>query len=150
MAQTIPAKQSGAEFICHDPATGQEIGRAPLFMPEEVARAVARAREARPAWAALSFRERGRVFMNARKVILHQLEEIGLLIARETGKPVGEAFSLELTPSPDLMQYFARKTATLLRPRRIGIGQYWPMGRSSYEIYKPLGVIGIISPWNFP
>ena len=150
MAQTIPAKSSGAEIICHDPATGQEVGRAPLFMPEEVAHAVARAREAGPVWAAMSFRERGRVVMNARRVILQQLEEIALLIARETGKPVTEAISLELTPSLDLMQFFARKTATLLRPRRIGIGQYWTMGRSSYEIYKPLGVVGIISPWNFP
>lgn len=150
MAQSMTAKLSGAEIICHDPATGLEVGRAPLFMPEEVARAVARAREARRDWAALSFRERGRVVMNARKIILQQLEEIALLVSRETGKPVNEAISLELTPSLDLMQYFARKTATLLRPRRIGIGQYWTMGRSSYEIYKPLGVVGIISPWNFP
>ena len=40
MAQSIPAKSPGAEIICHDPATGGEIGRAPLFMPEEVARAI--------------------------------------------------------------------------------------------------------------
>jgi len=150
MAQSIAAKSPGAEIICHDPTTGGEIGRAPLFMPEEVAHAVARAREAQPAWAALSFRERGRVIMKARKIILHDLEEIASLISRETGKPVSEAISLELTPSLDLMQYFARKTASLLSPRRIGIGQYWTMGRSSYEIYKPLGVVGIISPWNFP
>ena len=63
---------------------------------------------------------------------------------------MAEAISLELTPSLDLMQYFARKTANLLSPRRISIGQYWTMGRSSYQIYKPLGVVGIISPWNFP
>jgi len=78
------------------------------------------------------------------------LDEIAFLISRETGKPVAEAISLELTPSLDLMQYFARKAASLLSPRRIAIGQYWTMGRSSYEIYKPLGVVGIISPWNFP
>jgi acyl-CoA reductase-like NAD-dependent aldehyde dehydrogenase len=150
MAQTIAAKLPGAEIICHDPTTGEEIGRAPLFMPEEVAHAVARAREAQTAWAALSFRERGRVILNARRIVLKQLEEIAFLISLETGKPVTEAISLELTPSLDLMQYFARKTANLLSPRRISVGQYWTMGRSSYEIYKPLGVVGIISPWNFP
>src|SRR5262245_25094761 len=150
MAQSSPAKSPGAEIICHDPATGEEIGRAPLFMPEEVAQAVARAREAQPAWAALSFRERGRVIMEARKIILKQLEEIAFLVSLETGKPVSEAVSLELTPALDLMQYFARNTANLLSPQRINIGQYGFMGRSSYEIYKPIGVVGIISPWNFP
>jgi acyl-CoA reductase-like NAD-dependent aldehyde dehydrogenase len=150
MAQSIPAQSRGAEIICHDPATGEEIGRAPLTMPEEVARAVRRAREAQPEWAAKSYRERGRVIMAARQVILKEMEEIAFLISIETGKPVAEAISLEIAPALDLMRYFARQTASLLAPRRIGIGQYWLMGRSSYEIYKPLGVVGIISPWNFP
>src|SRR5213595_1437190 len=150
MAQSIPAKSPGAEIICHDPATGEEIGRAPLVMPEEVARAVGRARAAQAAWAARRYSERGRVIIEARKIILKELEEIAFLISMETGKPVAEAISLELTPALDLMQYFARKTANLLSPRRISVGQYWTMGRSSYEIYKPMGVVGIISPWNFP
>src|SRR5256885_4289561 len=150
MAQSIAAKSPGAEIICHDPATGEEIGRAPLTMPEEVARAVGRAREAQAAWTAKSYRERGGVIMAARDVILKEMEEIAFLISIETGKPVAEAISLEIAPALDLMQYFARKTASLLAPRRIGIGQYWFMGRTSYEIYKPLGVVGIVSPWNFP
>jgi len=150
MAQSMPAKTTGAEIICHNPATGEEIGRAPLLMPEEVARAAGRAREAQPAWAAKSFDERGGVIMEARRIILRELDEIALLISRETGKPVAEAISLELVPALDLMQYFARRTARLLSPQRIAIGQYWTMGRSSYEVYKPLGVVGIISPWNFP
>jgi succinate-semialdehyde dehydrogenase/glutarate-semialdehyde dehydrogenase len=150
MAQTIPAKSSGAEIISHNPATGKEIGRTSLVMPEEVARAVGRAREAQAAWAARSFRERGRAIMAARKIFLHDLEEIAALISQETGKPAAEAISMELAPALDLMQYFARKTAALLQPRRISVGQYWTMGRSSYEIYKPMGVIGVISPWNFP
>src|SRR6266851_6915109 len=150
MAQSIPAKLESAELIARDPATGEEIGRAPLTMPEDVARAVGRARAAQTEWARASCRERGRVIMKARRIILKELEEIALLISRETGKPVAEAISMELTPSLDLMQYFARYTASLLWPRRISVGQYALMGRSSYEIYKPLGVVGIISPWNFP
>src|SRR3954469_14590180 len=150
MAQSIPAKSAGAELICHNPATGEEIGRAPLVMPEEVARAVDRAREAQPAWAARSFHERSQIMMEARRIILRELDEIALLISQETGKAVAEAISLELVPTLDLMQYFGRHTAGLLSPRRINIGQYGLMGRSSYEIYKPLGVLGIISPWNFP
>jgi succinate-semialdehyde dehydrogenase/glutarate-semialdehyde dehydrogenase len=150
MAQSIPAKSPGAEIIVRNPATDEEIGRAPLTMPEEVARAAGRARAAQPAWAAKSFRERGRVIIEARKLILSQLDEIAALISRETGKPAPEAIAMELAPALDLMQYFARKTASLLRPRRISVGLYWTLGRSSYEIHKPMGVIGIISPWNFP
>src|SRR6266571_2738096 len=150
MAQSIQAKSAGAELISRDPRTGEEIGRAPIVMPEDVARAVGRAREAQSEWAILTFRERGRLIMKARKIILGELEEIASLISRETGKPVSEAVAMELATTLDLMQYFARKTASLLRPRRVSVGLYWSMGRSSYEIYKPLGVVGIISPWNFP
>lgn len=150
MAQSIPAKSPGAELVSRNPATGEEIGRAPLTMPEEVARAVGRAREAQREWSKRSFRERGRLIMRARKIILKEMEDIALLISRETGKPVAEAISMELATALDLMQYFARKAASLLSPRRISVGQYALMGRSSYEIYKPLGVVGIVSPWNFP
>src|SRR5262245_8272282 len=150
MAQSSPAKSPGPEIICHDPATGEEIGRAPLLMPEDVAHAVARARDAQPGWAARSYRERGRIIMSARKIILKELEEIAFIMSLENGQPVTERLSLEVTPVLDLMQFFARKTQTLLSPQRINIGQYGFMGRSSYEIYKPIGVVGIISPWNFP
>ena len=150
MAQSIPAKITGAEIVSRDPATGEEIGRVPLTLPEEVARAVGRARAAQNAWAAKSFSDRGRIMMHARRIILKELEEIALLVARETGKPASEAIAMELTPSLDLMQHFARKTETLLERERINIGLYGLMGRMSYVVYKPVGVIGIISPWNFP
>src|SRR5258708_571415 len=150
MAQTMTARSSGAELVSRNPTTGEEIGRAPQTMPEDVARAVGRAREAQRQWSEQSFQQRARLIMKARKIILQEMEEIALLISRETGKPVAEAISMELAPTLDLMQYFARKAAHMLRPRRISVGQYALMGRSSYEIYKPLGVIGIVSPWNFP
>src|SRR5882672_7530104 len=150
MAQSIPAKSERPEIIVRDPATGGEIGRAALTIPEEVARAVGRAREAQSAWARASFRQRGRVIMKARRIVLKELEEIALLVTRETGKPVSEAIAMEIVPTLDLMHYFARHAGSLLRRERIGVGLYGWMGRSSYEIYKPLGVVGIISPWNFP
>ena len=150
MAQTLPAKSAGAELVSRNPATGEEIGRASQTMPEDVARAVGRARGAQRQWSEQSFRQRSRLIMKARKIILREMEQIALLISRETGKPVAEAISMELAPTLDLMQYFARKGASMLRPRHISVGQYALMGRSSYEIYKPLGVIGIVSPWNFP
>ncbi|HEX2268260.1 MAG TPA: aldehyde dehydrogenase family protein, partial [Pyrinomonadaceae bacterium] len=75
---------------------------------------------------------------------------IAQLISRETGKPPAEAISMEIVPTLDLMHYFAHHTERMLKRERIGLGQYGLMGRSSYIFYKPLGVVGIISPWNFP
>jgi succinate-semialdehyde dehydrogenase/glutarate-semialdehyde dehydrogenase len=138
------------EVISYDPATGEEVGRAPLSTPEDVSRAVARAREARKSWAALSFRERAFVVMRARALVLEELEEIAALVSRESGKPRAEAVSMEIVPTLDLMQFFARSSARLLRPERIDIGLYNFLGRTSTIEYRPLGVIGIISPWNFP
>lgn len=148
---TLPAALAATdEIISRDPATGEEVGRVPNASAEEVYEAVRRARAAQGAWAALSFKERGRAVMRARRNVLDELEEIAQLISRETGKPVAEAISMELAPTLDLMQYFARRTGRLLRPQKINIGQYGLMGRSSRIIYQPLGVVGIISPWNFP
>lgn len=147
MIQPTPITE---EIISYDPATGAEIGRAPLTSPELVMQAVRRAKRSQPEWARLSFRERGRVILRAREIVLGELDEIATVVARETGKPVAEAVSMEIVPSLDLMQYFARQTEKLLRPQKIDIGQYGLMGRSSRVVHKPLGVVGIISPWNFP
>ena len=149
--QTLSAESKKAsEIISYDPATGEEIGRAPLASPEDVKEAVRRARAAQPAWASLSFRDRGRVILRARKLMLAERDEIARLVSRETGKPVAEALSMEIVPTLDAMHYFAHASENLLRPQKIDIGQYGLMGRSSTIVFRPLGVIGIISPWNFP
>lgn len=146
--RSLPVEHS--EIICHNPATGEEIGRAPLTAPADVRDAVSRARVAQTAWAKLSYRARAQLILRTRQLVLSQLEDIATLITRETGKPGNEAISMEVVPTLDLMHYFATTTAKLLAPTRIDIGQYGLMGRSSRVVYKPLGVVGIISPWNFP
>ena len=88
--------------------------------------------------------------MRAREVILAEMDEIAHLISDESGKPFGEAISMEIAPVLDLMQYFARNAEKLLRPHRIGIGLYSLLGRSSKIVYQPLGVVGIIPAWNYP
>jgi acyl-CoA reductase-like NAD-dependent aldehyde dehydrogenase len=153
--QTVPVSGNPPltelkEIVSYDPATGEEIGRIPQTSAAEIRRAIQSAREVQPAWATLSFRERGRVILKARQIVLDEIDEIALLISRETGKPMAEAISMEIVPTLDLMHYFATHTAKLLKPQKIDIGQYGLMGRSSRLIFKPLGVVGIISPWNFP
>ena len=149
--QTTPAPtERQPKIVSYDPGTGEEIGRAPLCSSAEVKAAVERARSAQTAWAGLSFRERREVVLRARELLLDDSDEIAQLISRETGKPVAEALAMEIVPTLDAMHYFAHAAENLLRPQKIDIGQYGLMGRSSRIIFKPLGVIGLISPWNFP
>ena len=147
--QSLPLTQK-REIVSVNPATGEELGRVPLTSASEVAAAVGRARKAQPEWSQLSYRARAEYVLRAREIVLAQVDEIAALISRETGKPPAEATSMEVVPTLDLMYYFARNTEALLKRQKIDIGQYELMGRSSYIVYKPLGVVGIISPWNFP
>jgi acyl-CoA reductase-like NAD-dependent aldehyde dehydrogenase len=146
--QTVPKSQ--AEVVSYNPATGEELGRVPLAGPAAVSAAVRRARQAQPAWAVLTFKERAQFILKARELLLGEMDEVANLISRETGKPVSEALAMEVVPTLDAMYYFARHAEHLLRSRKVNIGQYGLMGRSSRILYMPIGVVGIISPWNFP
>ena len=138
------------EIVSFNPATGEEVGRVPVTSADDVNAAVTRARDAFQTWRTSSFDERRQLVMHAREVILDEMDEIAHLISDESGKPFGEAISMEITPVLDLMQYFAKNAASLLRPRKIGIGLYALLGRSSKIVYQPLGVVGIIPAWNYP
>src|SRR5690349_9198355 len=103
------------EIVSIDPSTGQEIGRVPLLNTTDVNAAVKRARQAQVAWAKLSFRARAQLILKARAVVLAHVDEIALLISRETGKPPAEAIAMEVTPTLDLMQFFARNAERMLQ-----------------------------------
>ena len=148
MSAPLPTRSD--EIISYNPATGAEIGRVPCRSEQDVREAVERSRAAFQNWKLTSFDERKKLVMAARDVILAQLNEIAALISTESGKPIAEALSMEIAPVLDLMQYFARNTENLLAPRRVGIGIYGLMGRSSRIVYHPLGVVGIIPAWNYP
>ena len=147
-AEKIPVKEN--EIVSFNPATNQEVGRVKNFSTEEVYEAVRKSREASTNWQQTSFSERKRIIMRAREVILSEMNEIAKLISDEMGKPISEAISAEIAPVLDLMQFFAKKTEKMLRGEKRNIGLLGLLGRSSKIIYKPLGVVGIISPWNFP
>jgi succinate-semialdehyde dehydrogenase/glutarate-semialdehyde dehydrogenase len=142
--------QKAKEIVSFNPATGEEIGRVPDMGAEEVRAAVERGWTAFAAWKNTSFATRKRLVMQAREVILPQVDEIAHLISAESGKPFGEAIAMEIAPVLDLMQYFARNSEKLLKPRKVGIGLYGLLGRSSKIVYQPLGVVGIIPAWNYP
>lgn len=150
MSAVLKFKNTADEIISYNPATGEEIGRVPETSAEEVRAAVEKSRAAFQIWRKTSFAERKKFVMRAREIILAEMDEIALLISKESGKPVAEALSMEIAPVLDLMQHFARKAEKFLKPRRIDIGLYGLLGRSSKIVYQPLGAVGIIPAWNYP
>src|SRR5688572_10068382 len=150
MSAVIKAEPESCELVSTNPATGEEVGRVRVMSTDEVRDAVYRAREAFAKWRQTSFSERRSLIMKAREVILAEMDEVAHLISDESGKPFGEAIAMEIAPVLDLMQYFARNTEKMLRPKNVGIGLYGLLGRSSKIAYHPLGVIGVIPAWNYP
>ncbi|MFM8440440.1 MAG: aldehyde dehydrogenase family protein, partial [Acidobacteriota bacterium] len=150
MSSVLTASDSEQEIVSRNPATGEAIGIVRLHSSSEVTSAVEAARDAFATWKESTFSERARIVMNAREVIISEMDDIAALITNEVGKPMAEAISTEIVPALDLMQYFARSAKDMLKPKKVDIGLTALMGRTSRIIYRPLGVVGIIPAWNYP
>ena len=150
MSAVLKIQSETDEIVSYNPATGKEFGRVENTSADTVEIAVEKSRAAFQTWRKTSFAERKKLVMKAREIILAELDEIALLISNESGKPIAEAFSMEIAPVLDLMQYFAKNAEKLLKPRKINIGLYGLLGRTSKIVYQPLGVVGIIPAWNYP
>lgn len=133
-----------------DPATGEVLGQVPRQNEAEIKMAVNRARVAQKNWAETSFERRGQLLLQARQIILEHLDEIATLISRENGKPLIEAISHDIMPVMDLLTFFAKNTKKILKRESIKLGKWNVLGHRSHVEFHPLGVIGVISPWNFP
>ncbi len=147
---TEPQTQAppAGRLVSINPATLEEVGRAPILTRAEVEQAVAKARGAQPGWGLLSFRRRSEIILKAKGLLLERQDAICELIARESGKPTIEALTSEVLPVANLMDYFARKSAKLLRDEQFTLSVF--RNKKSRVQFSPLGVVGIISPWNYP
>ena len=133
-----------------NPATGEPIGSVQTTAPEDVQGVVDAVAAVQPAWGRLSLEERGRYLERASQVLLDQDDDIRDLLAREQGKPRTEAFSMEVLPTIDALQWIARAGAEILSEEKIPMSQWFLKTKRSAFVYEPLGVIGVISPWNYP
>lgn len=111
---------------------------------------VSKARSAYPAWSRLSFKERAKYILNARKYLLDNIDSFAQTLTQENGKPLVESYSSELLPASELLLWSAKNAEKILKRKRLPIGIFNLLFRSSTIGYQPLGVIGIISPWNYP
>jgi succinate-semialdehyde dehydrogenase/glutarate-semialdehyde dehydrogenase len=131
-----------------NPATGEPIGELKVHSGEEVRAAVARARLAQPAWEALGFDERARIMRRAVEILLAKQEDYIAVIRGETGRSRVETIMMEIFPACDSLSYFAKNAKKLLRDERPGL--HLLRHKKLIVTYRPLGVVGIITPWNGP
>ncbi|MFF1573614.1 aldehyde dehydrogenase family protein [Leifsonia sp. NPDC058292] len=128
----------------HDPATGELIGRAPEATVDDLDAAVARARDAQPAWEARGHSERTEILLRAADAIDAHAEELARLLSREQGKPLnGPNARFEL----GACSAWLRTSATLALEPEVVVDD----GDTHAELtYKAVGVVGAIGPWNWP
>jgi acyl-CoA reductase-like NAD-dependent aldehyde dehydrogenase len=146
MAQ--PAFEIRREVIeVYSPATLEKIGEVPINSPLEVRATVGRAREAFRVWSAMGFKSRAKVLLSARDHLLAHAEELIELLCKENGKPRLEAV-VELTYVCDVLTFYSKQSRRFLKPERVK--PHLLRNKKVTVHYQPRGVIGMITPWNFP
>lgn len=141
---------SADKIIVRSPATLRQITELPVAPSADVAAAVERGRKAQAVWQQTNFPERSKILYRLRDLLLDDGEKLADILTAETGRPRAEVYGNELFYLCDAIGSWAKKSARYLRPERIH--PHFPLLKPKKVIltYAPRGVIGIISPWNFP
>jgi acyl-CoA reductase-like NAD-dependent aldehyde dehydrogenase len=139
---------SRADIRVVSPATGAEVGAVPDQGPEGVAESVERARAAAPGWGALPSETRAAALRRWRDAVLDSSEEVVDTLVAESGKPRHEAEGIEVLYLCELIRFMGRALPRALREevRR----PFLFVTKSTHLVRRPLGVVGVIGPWNFP
>ncbi|HST70555.1 MAG TPA: aldehyde dehydrogenase family protein, partial [Solirubrobacterales bacterium] len=133
-----------------NPATGAVIATVPALSADEVRALAARARAAQPAWEALGFEERGRVLRRAQQWVTDHRDRIVETIVAETGKTHDDALLNEILYAAAAFGFWAKHAAGYLADEKVRTSSPFVLGRKLVVRYRPLGVIGVIGPWNYP
>jgi len=135
-------------FDSLNPITGDVVATHPVHGDEEVREAVARARDEAAWWSALSYDERERHLLTWKGVITRRIGQLAELMHQETGKPHSDA-TIEAALAIDHLHWAATHAEKHLKRRRVPSGLLMANQAASVA-YRPLGVVGVIGPWNYP
>ncbi|HHU09464.1 MAG TPA: succinate-semialdehyde dehydrogenase (NADP(+)) [Intrasporangiaceae bacterium] len=142
------ATATGEERRLTTPLTGGPLATLNLSTVDDVDAACASARSAQTAWAARPLKERTAIVLRYHDLVLANRSELLDLIQLESGKARRHAFE-EIADVAICSRHYARNAAQYLKPKRRGPGAF-PGLSQAVESYLPKGVIGIVSPWNYP
>ena len=138
------------EIAVENPATGQIIGTVPAIDAAALAEMAKRAREAQIGWQAMGFEGRGEVLRRAQKWTMDNAERIISTIVAETGKTYEDAQLAELAYAANAFGFWARKAPKYLADEHVSSSQILVKGKKLRLRYRPLGLVGVIGPWNYP
>ena len=151
MTSVIAPGRSAATIGVENPATGELITTVPLLGAEELSEMVARARHAQPAWEAAGFDERGRVLRRAQKWMVDNAERVIDVVCSESGKTFEDAQVADYGYTVAALGFWAKNALPYLADERV---PSWnnPLvaGKKLIIRYAPIGVVGVIGPWNYP
>ncbi len=146
----MAATTQAAMLESFNPSTGALLGSVPVTPPEDVQAVVAAVAQVQPVWSQLRLRDRALYMLRAAQVVIDEADEIRDLIVAEQGKPRNEAFSMEILPTIDALNWIAGEGQEILADEQIAMPQLFLKTKQSAFTYEPLGVIGVIAPWNYP
>ena len=132
------------------PVDGSEIGVLDCATADEVEAAVERAREAQKKWGALSIDERQEHLWRLLDQFVERQDEIIDAVMRETGKPRAEAIAMEVYAPCDAIGFYTKRAKKFLAPEKRRVHGVLGLAKKLRIVYKPLGVVGLITPWNGP
>ncbi|MGB9664616.1 MAG: aldehyde dehydrogenase family protein [Ignavibacteria bacterium] len=138
------------KLVSVNPNTGVKIGEVEITNPSSVEEIVQKARDAQSEWSSLKVEERVKILKKAKSILYQERESIARLITEENGKPLFESYSTEIIPTLSLFDYYIKKSKKFLRPHYERIKLPVMIHKKSWIEYVPFGVVGIISPWNYP
>ena len=141
---------AATELRVVNPATLEPVGVVPVTDAEGVAVRLAAARTAQAAWSEAPVREKRAALERLARLVLDRADEIADTVVAETAKPRVEAFTTELYPALDALTWLVKNAAAVLAPERLRYRQPHLLQKRGWLLYEPRGVIGVISPWNFP
>src|SRR5882672_100503 len=133
-----------------NPATGEVLGELDCAGPAEIHAAVARARAAQPDWNAWGVRNRVRVLRRFQQILLSRKVDVARRITQEAGKPYVESLLTEVLVVLDAARFLVENAYAILREEKLPHGNPALKTKSGRVLHEPYGVIGIISPWNYP
>jgi acyl-CoA reductase-like NAD-dependent aldehyde dehydrogenase/choline dehydrogenase-like flavoprotein len=147
-ATEAPTQAAGIPVT--NPATGEVIATIPELGADEVRGMVAAAREAQPTWEAVGFAGRAEVLIAARDWMAANAERVVTTIVGETGRPVDETQFAELSYGLSALEFWAKSAPAYLADEEIQSASPFVRGRRLVVRYAPIGVVGVIGPWNYP
>ena len=133
-----------------NPATGELVGTVETITPAKVQEVVDDVAEVQPFWAQLSLDDRARYMRRAADVLLDEIDDLAELLTREQGKPRVESYTMELLPTVDALKWIADEGPDILADERLPMPQAFLKTKRSKFVYEPIGVVGVIAPWNYP